>query len=108
MLSLTFASNRIPKIRLKNEKTLVSQGKTRVFDSRSDRIRTYDDSDAKQDMPCTCENCRDPRDANALHSGSSNGHSVAIDDPDLQSIVDAWKVLPSHIRLSILTLAKLR
>ena len=26
----------------KNEKTLVSQGKTRVFDSRSDRIRTYD------------------------------------------------------------------
>ncbi len=25
-----------------NEKTLVSQGKPRVFDSRSDRIRTYD------------------------------------------------------------------
>ncbi len=28
--------------RSKNEKTLVSQGKKRVFDSRSDRIRTYD------------------------------------------------------------------
>ncbi len=25
-----------------NEKSLVSQGKTRLFDSRSDRIRTYD------------------------------------------------------------------
>jgi hypothetical protein len=57
---------------------------------------------------CTCENCPYPRAANALHSGNSNGHSLATIDPDLQSIIEAWKDLPSHIRMSILTLTKLR
>ena len=57
-------------------------------------------------------NSRLPAERNPLPTGTSGdpapalarGLAHALSDPDLQRIIDAWPVLPDHIRQAVLAL----
>jgi hypothetical protein len=60
--------------------------------------------DATDASICDCENCQQPRAANALHADISTGQLMAIFDADFHQVKLAWPTLPSETRKVILAL----
>jgi hypothetical protein len=44
------------------------------------------------------------RAANALQTGGSDCLKSALSDPDLRRVVDAWGLLPQHVRMAMIAL----
>jgi len=59
------------------------------------------DFDATGIPPCGCVIWEQCRAANALHSGRPEWLEMALDDTDLQRVVEAWADLPESMRKAI-------
>jgi hypothetical protein len=59
---------------------------------------------ASDNVACGCEKCQEARAALALHPGCFKWLELALNDADLQRVIEAWGGLPEAIRRAMLAL----